>query len=635
MKYLISNCEQRFRQPTPEPTMASKSPSVQDEKLSSPGSTPLWSLQNEPMNLILDSIPLKIFWKDNELNFGGCNQAFCEDAGIDSPSEIVGLTDFDMPWTHAEAEFYRSCDRTIMDRNESEIGIIETQTSADGELSWVETSKVPLHNESGEVVGILGIYHDVTEIKRAEQELQQSHEQLEQSHDELEMRVLERTRELQYIAQHDCLTNLFNREQFLRRLNVELESSESQFALLFIDLDRFKSINDNFGHGAGDQLLIQVSEILEDSVRPNDVVGRFGGDEFVVLLRSVRNIQEVMTVSDRIQSALRSSIVIEQNSMVVTASIGIVVDQSTRYESAADVLRDADIAMYQAKGSGKARHQVFNEKIYRESRARLTLEHDMRSGLLRDEFFLQYQPVCNLRTGKLSGFEALVRWQHPTRGIVTPNHFISLAEETGLIIDLGESILKEACQQLAVWRKEYPEETAGLTINVNLSAAQLSSDDYPALLDRVVLGNGLTPADIKIELTENLLLKDDELFFDLFCRMRDRGYKLLLDDFGTGFCSLSYLHRFPIDSLKIDRSFIQSMKSDEQSDAIVRTIFALARVLDVEVIAEGVETTIQEETLREMGCEYAQGFLYSKPLDPDIAMGYVLSSEIENTSGVV
>ncbi len=587
------------------------------------------SLDRGPERLLktlLNAIPLKIFWKDQDLRFCGCNDLFCHDAGLHSPNEIIGLTDFDLPWTKAEAEFFRSCDRQIIETDEPEIGIIETQTTAAGDLSWVETSKIPLHDSDGQVIGILGVYHDVTKLKESEHALQQSHDELEQSHDELELRVLQRTRELQYLAQHDGLTDLLNRDQFLENLEEELGKPESQFALLFVDLDRFKTINDSLGHGAGDQLLVQVSQILRDSVRPNDIVGRFGGDEFTLLLRDVRNLHEVIAVSDRIQSTLRQSILIDGCTLVVTASIGIVVDEASNYDSAGHVLRDADIAMYEAKGNGKARHSVFNDAMYQRAKARLSLENEMRAGLQNEEFFLQYQPVRDLRNDTLTGFEALVRWQHPTRGLVTPNEFIDIAEETGLIKELGESVLRIACRQLAKWREDMPQAAQDLAINVNLSAAQLDCTSFLMTLDDIVTEYGIQPRDIKIEITENLLLKDDDQLLALFQDLKDRGYRLLLDDFGTGFCSLSYLHRFPIDTLKIDRSFILSMEDDPQSKAIVKTILALARILDLMVVAEGVETQWQETTLRKMGCDLVQGFYYSQPMSPDDTARYILES---------
>ncbi|MEL7264689.1 MAG: diguanylate cyclase, partial [Planctomycetota bacterium] len=420
---------------------------------------------NQVLSKILNLLPVKIFWKDHDLLLRGCNSAFCVDAGIDRPNDIVGLSDFELPWTDAEAEYYRSCDRQIMQSRQAVVGMIETQTSADGETSWVETSKIPLTDGDGRVVGIVGVYHDVTGIKRSEQELQIRHDELAQSNDELEARVLHRTKQLQHLAQHDHLTGLANRGHFVQSLDNMLVTDDEQFALLFVDLDRFKSINDTMGHKAGDELLVQVSQILRDSVRPGDVVGRFGGDEFVLLIRDLKNEAEVLAISERIQRELRRNIVVEQCSLLVTASIGIVVESTGRYRYASDVLRDADIAMYEAKGQGKARHQLFNGEMLRRVRDRMEMENEMRAGLLREEFSLRFQPICNHIENRLSGFEALIRWQHPTRGLLAPNSFLDLAEESGLIVELGTSVLHQSCQELARWRREIPELATHLSVN--------------------------------------------------------------------------------------------------------------------------------------------------------------------------
>ena len=305
------------------------------------------------LQLVLDTIPQKVFWKDFNSTYLGCNHSFAEVAGLSAPSEIVGLSDYDLPWAEEESDFYRLCDRRVMDRNQPEIGIVEPQTTADGKQVWLETNKVPLVDGSGTVIGILGTFHDITKLKETEHELQQSLELLE-------YRVETRTRELKHVAEHDGLTDLANRPHFLELLESTIRQTGRNFALLFIDVDHFKTTNDTLGHAAGDALLVQVSDVLRRIVRPTDVVGRFGGDEFVVILNDLRSRDNVSRVCERIQIELGASIFNDGLSTKISASIGAVLDFDSSYDSPADILRDADIAMYQAKAAGRGCHRIFD-----------------------------------------------------------------------------------------------------------------------------------------------------------------------------------------------------------------------------------------------------------------------------------
>lgn len=569
------------------------------------------------LQLVLDTIPQHVFWKDRDSVYIGCNKVFAEAAGIEKPDEIVGLTDFDLPWTDDEARFYRACDKLVMDQNQAEIGIVESQTNNDGELLWLETNKVPLLDLDGNVIGILGSFHDITKIKEAEQTLQRSNEQLEQC-------VEDRTKELRYLAEHDSLTGLASRDRFMCALTETVQSG-APFALLFIDLNRFKSVNDSLGHAAGDELLTQVAACLHRALNAEDIVGRFGGDEFTVILRGIRSSSDVTNTNERIHQELASSIVIGDAPTVVTASIGFVIDTEKNYASASDVLRDADIAMYVAKGKGKgnASHCLFKDEMLDIATEKLTLESQMRRGLLNNEFFVVYQPIFDLSSGRLLSFETLVRWRRPGHGVVLPDKFLPLAEETGLIVPIGEQVLRQACQQLSDWKSQFGDSIEPFAISVNLSAAQVHGEDFSRLLKSTINEFRLDPQFVSIEITESLLLSDHGNVSQTFQQLRQQGHQLLLDDFGTGYSSLSYLHQFPVDALKIDRSFVQHIESDRNSQAIVRTILALAEVLQLGVIAEGVETPEQEECLRLLNCSQVQGYLYAKPMEPKKAEAYL------------
>ena len=484
-------------------------------------------------------------------------------------------------------------------------------TRPDGEIRWLQCQAQIRSRGSEQRLRVDGIIHDVTGRKQAESELK-------------------------YAAEHDSLTHLANRAYFISCLNKLLDKprqrKQDQFAVLFIDLDRFKVINDSLGHLCGDQLLIQVSKILKRSVRPTDLIARLGGDEFTILLHNVSEIAEVIAVSDRIQSELTHPIALAEKSVTVTASIGIVQDEP-KYNAADELLRDADLAMYQAKSLGKACHQLFSEEMYEQAMAKITLENQLRIAIDQREFCLYYQPILDLKSKILKGFEALVRWHHPERGFISPGDFIPLAEETGLIIPLGDYIMEEACRQMALWLAQFPQ-AQDLSISVNLSGRQIQSRGFIERLTTTVQRARLQPHHIKLEITESLLMENSELTLMLFKQLQSLGFRLSLDDFGTGYSSLSYLHRFPINTLKVDRSFISVMAPGDSSFEIVRTITSLARTLNMDVVAEGVETEEQAEYLRSLSCEMVQGYLFSRPLSDELATQYLGDSFSENAVSV-
>ncbi len=386
---------------------------------------------------------------------------------------------------------------------------------------------------------------------------------------------------------------------------------EQRFAVLFLDLDRFKMINDSLGHTVGDQLLIAIARQLERCLRTGDTVARLGGDEFAILLHDIEHFDDAIRVAERVLHELNSPFNLGGHEVFTTASIGIALS-NTRYETAEDVLRDADTAMYRAKADGKARYEVFDMVMHARVVALLQLENDLRRAIEREEFCLHYQPIVALADGRVTGFEALVRWPHHERGLVRPAEFIPLAEETGLIVPLGRWVLREACAQMQSWQQLSPAHRR-LKLSVNLSGKQFAQADLCEQIERALADTNFDPRCLQLEITESVLMENAKAVVPMLSRLRDLGVELAIDDFGTGYSSLSYLRRFPIHTLKIDRSFI--MRDDCENAEIVRTIILLARNMRKEVVAEGVETPAQLATLRALDCAYAQGYLFSPPQD--------------------
>lgn len=433
--------------------------------------------------------------------------------------------------------------------------------------------------------------------------------------------------QLRYSALHDALTALPNRILFTEHLELAQarakRSPTYQFAVLFIDLDRFKAINDTMGHQAGDELLIMVAERLRKLLRDTDILARLGGDEFIVLLEQISGLDEAIAVSERIVNAFHAPFVLQNNSVVATASIGVALS-SALSDSGVDLLRNADIAMYRAKGSGKARLKVFDQQMYVQALAKHELENDLRKASEQGEFDLHYQPIFDIQSDALQGFEALVRWRHPERGWIPPSRFIAMAEEIGLIIGIGEWVLKTACQQLAQWHTEIPR-TDQLYVSVNLSMMQLQENRFSETLDRVLADTGLNPGSLQLELTESMLMRDSLVLVNRLNRWVEQGIQLSIDDFGTGYSNLSYLHRFPIQSIKVDQSFVRFMLEQPEKRKIVKTIITLAHQLGMSAIAEGIEQPEHVEILRAMNCDKGQGYYYSKPLPKEATKALLLN----------
>jgi diguanylate cyclase (GGDEF)-like protein/PAS domain S-box-containing protein len=473
----------------------------------------------------------------------------------------------------------------------------------DGSYRWVWNRGIALR-AADEVVRVVGLQTDITHLKQVE---------TQQTQDSV----------------FDPLTGLPNRVALMERLRHagEMASLNPDYlvSILFIDLDRFKMINDSLGHAIGDQLLCEISDCLSACVRPNDTVSRLGGDEFVILLEDIKTQDNATMIAQRILQALTNPFNLGEREIFMSASIGITfsLDGFHRPE---DLLRDADLAMYRAKVQGRGRYAIFHPKMYSSAVALLEMETDLRRAVDRQELELYYQPIVSLRSNRLVGFEALIRWHHPQQGLISPAQFVPIAEETGLIGPMGRWILRQACTQLRQWQIQFPDWPP-LTVNVNLSSKQFSPH-LSQQVEQILAETGLEAQYLKLEITESVLMSHAESAIATLTQLKQLGIQLAIDDFGTGYSSLSYLHRLPIDTLKVDRSFIQRVDSDGEQLAIVRTIITLAWNLGMEVVAEGVETRKQLAQLQSLRCEYAQGYLFSKPRDV-IAVETLLNQELE------
>jgi diguanylate cyclase (GGDEF)-like protein len=442
-------------------------------------------------------------------------------------------------------------------------------------------------------------------------------------------RALEEAKEhFRHAAFHDSLTGLPNRAMFAELLKAEIENTryakDSSFAVLFLDLDRFKTINDSLGHSHGDLLLVAFAQRLEEFLRPKDVLARFGGDEFAIFLSGIEGASDAVRVAERIAGALSEPFVLDKNTAFTTVSIGIALS-ATGYAHADDILRDADTAMYRAKENGKARYEMFDVAMHSKAIARLRLESDLRLAIEREEFRVHYQPIIALGSGRLAGFEALVRWDHPQRGCVMPGEFIPVAEETGLIVSIGQQVLEQSCQKLGEWQRLSPANR-GLSLSVNLSSRQVAQPDLVERIKNVLDDSGIDPHCLKLEITESVVMENAEAATATFKQLRALGVQLSIDDFGTGYSSLSYLHRFPVNYLKIDKSFVGRMNETTDNTEIVRTVVTLARNLGLEVIAEGIETEHQQKLLKALGCDYGQGYLFSRPVDAQSVPALLVSA---------
>ena len=576
----------------------------------------------QEQQLILDHAMVGIVFLKNR-RVTRCNRRFEEIFGYQegelqgAPSRAWYLTDKD--WQHAGEACYVPLSEGDVFRSEMLLA------HKDGTPIWCDVRSKAIDPNDLEK-GSIWITMDITERKASDAALALANERLEQ-------RVAERTNELaqvvnelhleiserriaeeriKHMALHDALTGLPNRillEERLAQALTQAQQDSQQLAVLFLDLDRFKHINDSLGHHEGDQLLIQIANRLHDSVRPNDTVARLGGDEFVIVLNALDCPEALNRILDRIQQAFRKEIRLALEDIFVTPSIGVAIypDDGT---NAPELMKNADAAMYYAKDNGRNCLQFFNPDIDSTLKERLTLENALHQALKRDQFTVYYQPQVDVRSNQIIGAEALIRWQHPEKGLVPPASFIPLAEETGLIVEIGHWLLERVCQQLSEWHQA---GYTGFQVSANLSALQVQQSGFNEEIANMLARYAVPPESLELELTESMIMRNADETIATLEQLHHTGFQISVDDFGTGYSSLSYLKRFPLDKLKIDRSFVTDITSDPDDAMICRTIISMAHNLNLKVIAEGVETKEQLALLRSYGCELYQGHLFSRP----------------------
>jgi diguanylate cyclase (GGDEF)-like protein/PAS domain S-box-containing protein len=678
--------------------------------------TEILASERNLMRTLVDSLPDKIFAKDLQSKFLLANPAVARGMGT-THLDLIGKDDFAFYPEEMAERFYED-EQNIIRTGQPLLNREEPATDKQtGKLRWLLTTKLPVRNDAGAVIGLVGIGRDITARREAELALRESEERFrsltELSSDwyweqdtnlifvdvedpnaksgyrrdqligvtlqqlpkteilsnswseyenlvaakkpfrDLELRHLADNGEhiylsltgspayteqgdfhgyrgigrditerklsderIQYLATHDNMTSLPNRFMFGNLLNLAIESARRhnrKLAVLFIDLDRFKNINDTLGHDAGDLLLKEMAIRLRDCLRASDVVGRLGGDEFVILIPEVEHAEHVSAVAQKVLSAVIHPVFVCGQECRVTASIGICLYPDDAQDEQA-LMKNADIAMYRAKEEGKNNYQFYSSDIKARSLERLVLENNLRMALERNEFFLHYQAKRNLKTGEIAGVEALVRWLHPDLGVVSPAQFIPLAEETGLIVLIGRWVLKTACAQNVAWLKQ---GLPPLCMAVNLSARQFFDESLIDDVASALKDSGMNPALLEMEITEGMVMQDAERAIRILTAIKSLGVRLAIDDFGVGYSSLAQIKRFPIDTLKVDSSFIRDIPQNMEDRAITEAIIAMGKTLSLTVIAEGVETIEQEEFLRKHACDQSQGYYFSRPISPE------------------
>ena len=548
-----------------------------------------WQAEREFLRAIINQVPDYLFVKDISSRFLVANRAVAADVGYADPDDLIGKDDFHLHPHELASQFYTD-EQKVVRSGEPLIDVEQFIVDVTGRRKWLSTTKMPFRNEAGEIIGIVGICRDVTERKRAEDQIY-------------------------FMAHHDALTGLPNRSVLMDRLTqalLQAERNGHQVTTIFIDLDNFKLVNDSQGHSAGDKLLRVVAERMTKCVRAADTVVRLGGDEFVVLLVDQVNSQQVASVIlDKIRAALAEPVPIDGQMFRVTCSIGL----SVFPEDGADaetLLMNADMAMYQAKEKGRDNFQFYTSEMNTAARERHLLQEGLRSAIARKEFALLYQPQVDLRSGQVFAVEALVRWHHPELGVVLPAKFIPMAEETGLIVPLGEWVLREACRQNKAWQDA---GVAPIRVCVNISARQFREKNWVKRVEYALSESGLDPRYLELELTESLLMQDTTHAVTTMRALQSIGVQFSIDDFGTGYSSLSALKSFPVARLKIDQAFVRNLPYDENDRSIATAVISLGQKLNMKVIAEGVETAAQLAFLQDHDCDEIQGFHFSRPIE--------------------
>jgi diguanylate cyclase (GGDEF)-like protein len=487
------------------------------------------------------------------------------------------------------------------------------------EMSVVSMAAATFSRSDGEVGGMICVLDDVPR-KWSPEEIKLLTDFGEMAGTELQLRQVLSDREmreqrLRHESVHDALTGLPNRSLFMRRLadatHRARRGQDGLFAVLFLDVDCFKLVNDSMGHHVGDEMLVSIARRLEGCVRGGDVVARLGGDEFAILLERIVDVRDAAMVAERVQESLQAPLLVGGYEHATSASIGVALSTGAS-EQPEYVLRSADIAMYRAKNTGRGRYEMFDRAMHAEALTRLQIESDLRHAFEREEFFLHYQPIVSLSQGRIIGAEALIRWRHFERGIVSPATFVPVAEDTGLVVPLGRWVLREACRQAHEWQLRGGDDQ-GFAISVNLSVREFAQPDLVRAVAAILEETGLSAQSLKIEITESAIIGQKHPAIETVEQLRALGVAIHLDDFGTGYSALSYLHRLPLDAVKIDRAFTSSIDQEERPLHVVKAIVSLAHAIGLEVVAEGVTNQGQLDLLRGMGCDLAQGFFFSRP----------------------
>ena len=527
-----------------------------------------------------------------------------DDLVTDSPDEWISRIE------HHDVDLFMRKFNEHLGNNKDVFEVETRMIHKSGEQVWMLCRGTVIRDDHGRAVRVAGSLADITDIKHAQEQLQ-------------------------HLAQHDRLTGLPNRELFLHELQQTIDrakdKTDDHYAVLFFDFDRFKLINDSLGHDVGDALLVDIANLFRQQTHRKDVASRFGGDEFVLLLRNLENENQAEHAASRLLNVFTYPHILCGHEIYSTASIGVV-KGSGQYTKAEDMLRDADAAMYRAKAAGRGRYILFDQNMYEQNLQRVVLEHDLRDAVDQDQVRLVYQPIVDLDTGQVNGFEALARWEHPTLGTLLPIKFIPIAEDIGLILPIGEHILRAACRQATQWESTVTDRTPPY-INVNLSLRQLA---HPSMIDtirHVISDTGIDPSQLQVEITESIIV---DKRYDLNARLkaiRELGIKIVMDDFGTGQSSLNILNQLPVDGLKIDHSFVHSLSTNRALAAVMQSIIMLAKNLDMTTIAEGIENTDQLVALQALGCEYAQGYYFNPPLTAEKATDLLLGRDAQPAVG--
>ena len=603
----------------PDPHFSSAKPAVGETTGASSN-----AFEHTLLRALAENVPHRIYAKDMQGRFIFANGAVAQGMGVSDPAELLGKTDFDFypfelasEYNRQEQEVLRHGRSLLNQEEHARYLLLE-------EEAWLVTTKVAVRDDAGRVVGLVGINYDITTQKAAELALQAAHAhaaetafRLQGTVARLALEVKERQRfaqELRHRVMHDGLTGLPNRALLMDRIEQAIERArrhDDSLTLLFLDLDRFKLVNDSLGHAAGDELLRVVTRRIGRLVSSGDTFARLSGDEFVLLLTNPMAADGLTDLTNHLFRVVAKPVFVAEREVSVTCSLGYCVYPQDGAD-ATTLVKRADAAMYVAKKDGGNRVRRYTSELSAPADERLEVETQLKQALLRGEFLLHYQPQIEIASGRIVGVEALVRWLHPVRGLVPPIQFIPLAEESGLIEPIGEWVLRTACAQAAAWQRS---GLPALRMGINVSARQFHNPALESLVAQALIEHGLAPEQLELEITESLSMKDPEESIRILASFKALGIGIAIDDFGTGYSNLAYLRRFSVSRIKLDRSFVSELGSQSSSRAIVEAMVAMAHKLDLQVIAEGVETSEQRDQLLRYGCDELQGYWFSRPVD--------------------